>query len=230
MDNLVGPILGASIAELITLPICTLKTVHQSNNSKRISESFRLITSRGKILPFFNSSFPAITAQIFTSAYKLAIFNYIRDYYHITYGLQIIMTCILINISCIIFTNPLDYFRIKLQNGHSIIIKDVYRGFSANMGKAIIGGATYLPIREILKQKFPDKSSIMIGATAATISTIIVHPFDFFKTYMIGASNGSKIPFRNPYRGLSLNLLRIVPHFTIMTEISDKTCAFLKAR
>ena len=97
----------------------------------------------------------------------------------------------------------------------------MYKGFVPNIAKAIVGGATFLPIRESLKNNFQEISTWKIGVISAIISTILVHPFDFFKTYVIGNISGKKIPFGNPYRGLSLNLARIVPHFCIMCEIFD---------
>lgn len=64
---------------------------------------------------------------------------------------------------------------------------------------------------------------ILANILIAIISTIIITPVDYLKTFVIANNNkGSIDAFRgNPFKGLSLNLLRIVPHFTIMMTICD---------
>jgi hypothetical protein len=221
MDKLYASLIGVCSAELITLPICTVKTIYQSNGTN-FKDSVRSIYSNNGLKGFYSASVPAVSAQIFSSVYKLTFFNYMISQYNITNNIQLIYIGIITSLTCIIFTHPIDYIRIRIQNNKSIVWSNVYMGFSANICKAILGGALYLPLREILKAKFPRTSSWEIGVITAGISTTIIHPFDFFKTYLIGNAYGSKIPFKNPYRGLGLNLARIIPHFVIMTEISDK--------
>lgn len=221
-------IIGSCVAEIATLPICTIKTVRQTTGLSAINSVKKIYNSHGW-KSFYNASFPAVSAQIFSSTYKLTMFNYLKTKYNIVDSKKLIYIGIFTSLTCIFFTHPMDYFRIMLQNNNRINLKEIYRGFSPNICKAIIGGAMFLPLRETLKNNLPLVQSWKIGIVTAIISTIVMHPFDFFKTFMIGnfagdnadANAKAKIPFRNPYRGLSLNIARIVPHFVIMTEVAD---------
>lgn len=217
--------IGASIAEVVTLPVCTIKTCYQSRNSRSYVETVKQIYQRGGILDFYRASIPAISAQIFTSAYKITVFNYLRSkipleksqniYYLIGAG-------IISSITCLLFTHPLDYFRISLQVRKQIHLRDIYKGIVPGLMKNTLGGATYLPLRQIFKNWFPEMETWKTGLMAAVLSTIIVHPFDFFKTFMLANARNTPLPWKNPYHGLGLNLCRIVPHFVIMTEIAEK--------
>lgn len=225
-DTLKSSIIGSCVAEIATLPICTIKTVYQTTGLSIVNSTKKIYGNNGMV-SFYNASIPAVSAQIFSSTYKLTLFNYLKTKYNISEPKKLIYIGIFTSLTCIFFTHPMDYCRIMLQNNNKIdfnisIVKDVYRGFSPNICKAIIGGAMFLPLRETLKNKLPLIESWKIGIFTAIISTLVMHPFDFFKTFLIGNSSGSKVPFRNPYRGLSLNLTRIVPHFVIMTEVADR--------
>lgn len=221
MDKLTASLIGVSAAELWTLPICTVKTVYQSNDIT-FKDSIRKIYTKSGIFGFYKSSAPALGAQMFSSTYKLFLFNYLRERLDISKYKHMIVAGIFASITCILFTHPMDYMRIRIQAHKRINMKNMYHGFGPNMCKAILGGSLFLPLRQSLKNTFPETESWKIGALTAALSTTIVHPFDFFKTYIIGSRYDAKIPFRNPYRGLPLNLARIIPHFVIMTELTDK--------
>jgi hypothetical protein len=213
---LTSSLIGASTAELATLPISALKTVYQSR-SLSIKDSFNFIYNSNGIKGFYKASFPAVSYQVLSSTYRLTVFNYLTDA-----KFNLFLIGIFSSITCNILTHPIDYIRIRLQNNSNIQLRKIYTGITPNIAKAVLGGVTYLPIRESLKRRFPETKSWKIGLTTAVVSTIIVHPFDYLKTYMIGRSTIGSLAFRNPYKGLSLNLARIVPHFVIMTEVADR--------
>jgi hypothetical protein len=222
-------VIGSGTAELATLPICTLKTLYQTSSSSQ-KQNIRTVYATKGIRGFYSASVPAVGAQIFASTYKLVLFDVLTTRWsvmssHPMTDFDIILCGILTSLTCILFTNPLDYFRVSLQVGKKIVFRNIYNGIIPNSGKAIIGGATFLPIRKILKNNFPKMASWKAGLLSALISTAIMHPFDYFKTFLLAQNRGSRCHanlLRNPYRGLSLNLARIVPHFIIMTEITDR--------
>lgn len=217
--------IGASVAEIVTLPICTIKTCYQGGNSQSYLETIKHVYRRGGMLEFYRASIPAISAQVFTSAYKITVFEYLKTKICLEKAQNIyylMLAGLISSITCLMFTHPLDYFRVSLQVNRQIHLKDIYKGIGPALMKNTLGGITFLPLRQFLKNYFPDQETWKLGLIAAIISTIIVHPFDFFKTFLLANTRGSKIPFRNPYRGLTINLCRIVPHFVIMTEIAEK--------
>ena len=63
--NIVYSSLATSIAELATLPICTIKTNYQNTHSNSIINTAKSIYSRGGIKPFYAASVPAIFGQVF---------------------------------------------------------------------------------------------------------------------------------------------------------------------
>jgi hypothetical protein len=220
-----GACIGASVAELATLPICTVKTFYQSRNSISYSEAIKEIYKKNGILGFYRASLPAISAQIFTSAYKITVFNYLRSRLPLDKSqniFYIMFIGLISSVTCLLFTHPLDYFRVSMQVMNKIQIKDIYKGISPALMKSALGGILYLPLRQNLKNSYPNQESWKIGLISAIISTIVVHPFDFLKTFIMANKKYVNLPFRNLYRGLPINLCRIVPHFVIMTEISEK--------
>lgn len=92
--------------------------------------------------------------------------------------------------------------------------KTFYRGYSKTFAKKAIGSSLFYPIYDYSKTYF---NNIFIASlVSAIISTIIMHPVDYLKTiHMCDNLKYSRNIFYY-YNGLSLNLLRIVPHFTIM--------------
>lgn len=217
-NKIITGCVGASTAEILTLPVCTIKTVYQSGN-KSYLDSVKFIYNIWGIKGFYRASVPAISTQIFASSYKLVLFNILNT--NQKSNLYTMMAGIFTSLTCIIFTHPLDYFRVSLQTNRDIFYREMYKGFSANIGKAILGGATFLPLRSIMKREFSNQPSWTVGIMTAAISTVIVHPFEYFKTFMLANDKNTKICFKNPYRGITVNLCRIIPHFVIMTELSD---------
>ena len=213
--------LSTGIAELITLPICTIKTYYQSsrNNISLYDTISEIYNSRG-IIGFYKASIPAFSAQVFSSTSKIYLYTYftntetLKDYYKTSGILSAILTSIV--------THPIDICRITLQNGYTLDkIPFIYQGWSQSFYKSIIGGATFLPIRSMLKENYKSLKSYEINFLSAIISTIIIHPFDFFKTYIIANGNNVSLTKLNCFKGLHNNLMRIVPHFTIMMTTYD---------
>lgn len=218
MDKISAGIISSGVAELVTLPICTVKTVYQSQRNISYLESARLIYQQQGLFGFYRASIPAIGAQIFASTYKLAMFEILREHYRLRSQLSLILAGVLTSFTCLFFTHPMDYVRVSLQTGKPVNFTEIYKGFTPGIAKAILGGAMYLPLRQIIIDKFGGISTWKAGLVTAVVGTVIVHPFDYLKTFMLANVKGEKLPFRNPYRGIGINLLRIVPHFVIMTE------------
>lgn len=216
MDRLFSSILGASFAEIITFPICTIKTIYQVENKPVKDCISKLKTNKYMIM---KALYPSILTQIYSSTYKLCLFTQFQSCFEKTW--QLLLLGSLISCSSLLVTHPLDYIKVSYQTNQNITMKDCWKGISPNLMKQSLAGMFYLPVRQSIKNNFPDLKSWQAGVATAIIGTTIVHPFDYFKTYLLGNNIDSKIDIRKSYRGLHLNLLRVIPHFVIMTESSD---------
>jgi hypothetical protein len=74
--NLVISAIAASVAEIITLPICTTKTNYQNTNSNSIISTLKDIHNKSGIRGFYRASIPAITGQAFATSSKYALYRY----------------------------------------------------------------------------------------------------------------------------------------------------------
>lgn len=221
MQYLISSTIGSGIAELCTLPICTTKTVYQNTNSNSIRSTFtNIYTTRG-YKGFFDSSKFAVTSQMFSSTSKYFLYRSFTN----DLNMNIWIAGPLSGAISSLFTHPIDVFKIHRQMGESLVdklrvsnrpISILYQGYTKTVKKYGVGSLCFLPIKDYFTPKLGSTKSAFISAV---ISTIIIHPFDHMK---VRQSYGIKSPtIKNMYKGLSLNLLRVVPHFTIMMTAID---------
>src|ERR1700739_3665379 len=80
MQHVLPSVIGSGIAEIITLPICTVKTNYQ--NSKNLSvwtivkQTYR---ADGLLRGFWRASFPAVSSQILSSSLKWTIYKTMEE-------------------------------------------------------------------------------------------------------------------------------------------------------
>lgn len=220
--SLVCSALSAGIAEIFTVPVCTTKTVYQtSQNFTSIIQTFKQIYQKGGIRAFYKGTTPAFTAQVLTASLRITFYDYFIKTQQLPFFVAGIISAVLVTL----VTHPLDVVRIVKQStsgGLTGKIPFIYTGWTKSFYKAVIGGATFLPLRSFIKEKNPNLSSVQVNLLTAIISTAIITPVDYFKTAVIGNNKiTSKDIIKNPFKGLSLNLLRIVPHFTVMMTVYD---------
>lgn len=216
INNLIASSCATTCAEILTLPICTIKTNYQTNYQTNyhkggIIKTVKNIYQIRGLKGFYSASIPAISAQVISTAGKYTLYrvgtsnNFPKVLSGI--GAGIIVSTI---------THPFDFLRISLQRDDPIVWESIYRGYSKTLIKVTIGSSLYLPIYDIIKSYIDNV--FVASLTSAIISTTLIQPFDYIKTRNIAGLNwyqGS-----NPliyFRGCSLNLLRVVPHFiTVM--------------
>jgi hypothetical protein len=262
---------ATGIAEIITLPVCTLKTNFQNSSSTSIVETVKNIYTKEGVKAFYKASFPAITSQMFSTSTKYVMYKYLDDRnffsslqphnqkgYHETKSNHSakIVNGILSGILISLVTHPLDVVKINLQNvmfksssydkpkvysststSFHNKLKVYYQGYSKTLSKVIVGSALFFPLKDIYSDFFKKQQernhksksnndafhlSLKSSFCSAITSTIIIHPIDYLKTRHIG--NQTLYNGWNPkiyYKGISLNLLRVVPHFTITMTLID---------
>ena len=91
----------------------------------------------------------------------------------------------------------------------------LYRGYSKTFAKVVISAPLFFPLQEELTKQ--TGSNIIGSIMAATIGTTCMQPFDYLKNRQIYGNSLYNTPgIKIYFRGLSLNLFRVVPHFTII--------------
>lgn len=220
IDRIISSSAATAIAELVTLPISTLKTVYQNTDSTSITKTMKDIYRIGGLKAYFSASVPAISSHVFAVSSRYVFYRKLQD-------LQLSYTNNFINgtISGLVsslFTHPMDVARIHIQMQDSISnkikdtgVKILYQGYSKTFVKIGIGASLYLPLTDYFKP-IVNNDIVLASFLGGLVGTLVIHPVDFLKTRHV---YGLKLyQGLNPmwyYKGLTLNLLRTLPHFMI---------------
>lgn len=218
--------IATMLAEIATLPICTTKTNYQNSNYTSIKETVKKIYKDRGLLGFYKASLPSIGGQVFSTASKFTIYKYLNSV-NDNYWFSKYLNGALGGIAVSLVTHPIDSIKVHMQMDTKQIFKKIsenpymlYSGYSKSFTKAAISGPLFFPICDYFSKKF---NSVFYGSLSASIiATILMQPIDFLKTIQI--YQGHIIYNKNPlvyFKGLHLNLMRIVPHFTIVMTTID---------
>jgi len=225
IKNLTNSAIATAISEVLTLPICTIRTnyINQLYPKQTLSELIKTNYNTYGLKWFFSAKYPAIAGQIISTSSKYTLYKVLPFYnplnaFTSNKFLFDVSNSIGAGILTSLITHPLDYVKIQTQmNNLNLNPKHVYRGYSKTFAKATIGGATFLPIYDWAKDNF--SNPILSSAFSAILSTIIMQPFDYLKIRNIyGISN---FKYKNLFDGVGLNLLRIVPGFMITMSLIE---------
>ena len=78
-QNLFYSLVGTSIAEIATLPLCTIKTNYQNNMNNSIKTVSKDIYNKYGIRGFYKASFPALGSQLLSSSTKYVFYHVLED-------------------------------------------------------------------------------------------------------------------------------------------------------
>ena len=222
IHNIIASSTATSLAELITIPICTVKTNYQTNyqiKSHGIIQTIKNIHQRRGVSGFYSASAFAMSAQVVSTTGKYTLYRA-----GTSYDIPRIPASILSGLIVSSMTHPIDFLRICHQRKESIDYSKAprifYRGYSKGLLKVIVGSSLFLPVYDFSKERIGNP--FLASLTSSVISTILIQPFDYIKTRSVAG-----VPWyqgMNPivyFRGCSLNLLRIVPHFTIVMTVTE---------
>lgn len=218
-------------SEIITLPICTVKTIYQ-NSPKSITtvQVFKNIYKSSGMSGFFRASAPAILSQLISTTSKFTIYEFIKEkrktqkddlFNNALNGMTggIIGSFI---------THPFDVWKNFSQRKKSIekyiqrckqkniLIAGMYRGYAGSLTKNIALYAGLFSLNDFYQVYF---KSIWISAPMTTLTlTCIIQPFDNYKTVRMAGGRPLIGYIKNPigmYRGMHLMLARSIPSFAI---------------
>lgn len=246
LNYIISSSIATVTAEIVTLPTCTIKTNYILNNDK-ILTIMKDIYKKYGLKGFYNSMIPSISSQVISTSTKFLFYRTLEDLNY-EYSYKPINGAISGILSSLI-THPIDFIKIHYQKNEMEYCKQLikensfsaYRGYSKSLSKVIIGSSLFFPIHEKINEILNNKDknnewNLFISAgLSAIISTTIMQPLDYLKIrhvyegnkHIYSGLNSNKgylikyikfIPIL--YKGYSINLLRIVPHFIItMTMI-----------
>ena len=225
INNFYSSLIGTGLAEIITLPICTAKTNFQNSNQQSIKTLTKNLYQQHGIKIFYNASFPAIMGQMISTSSKYTLYKFLTTNEKNPIKNKF-LNGMIGGVTSSLITHPLDVVKVHLQmkyNFSNVLreegIKLFYRGYSKTFTKIAISSSCFFPIYETINEKIDNP--MMASTFSGFLSAIIMHPADYLKTrHMSGKPLYQGLNPLIYYRGLSLNLLRIVPHFMItMTTI-----------
>nr|WIL03799.1 mitochondrial carrier-like protein [Cedratvirus plubellavi] len=220
MEHVIASVVASSVAEIATLPICTIKTNLQNKSQRSIPQVVKHIYDKHGIKGFYNSSLWAVSSQIFSTTTKYVFYRRLQEDVSNRFlagGISGFLSSLL--------THPLDVIKVhnQMHKSFSAQLYDLgprifYRGYSKTLIKSTLGSVFYLPLFDLFEERLhnPGLSSIC----SAVISCTLLQPIDYMKTRQIFGkeffTGFSPLPY---FRGLSLNLLRVVPHFYITMSL-----------
>ena len=221
-ENLKKSAFATAFAEIATLPICTVKTKYQNTASTSIMETITCIYKKEGPKGFYKASIPALLSQTFSTSSKYVLYQYFEEK---KYANKVINGMASGLISSL-FTHPLDALKIHWQMGTRFFpeckkfgFSLLYRGYSKSFGKMIVSSSLFFPLYDFFYIR--SNNPLLSSFGSAVASTLIMHPLDYLKTrHIYGLSLYENCNPLSYYKGITLNLFRVVPHFMIlMTSI-----------
>ncbi len=220
--NIIASSSATAVAEFATLPICTIKTNFQNfidmRNKPSILEVVKNIYSRGGIKAFYAASYPAIGGQIFSTCSKYTLYRYFNS--NPDYPVKNrFLNGLTAGVISSMVTHPLDVFKVHLQMDKKFDGK-IYRGYSKTFLKIAISSSIFFPLYDTIKDKI--YNPYLSAGCSGVVACVLMHPVDYLKTrHMAGLNLYEGLNPMIYYRGLSINLMRIVPHFVITMGVIE---------
>lgn len=229
--NLVNSAIATTVAEFATLPICTVKTNYQNTSGVTISDTIKKIYGRDGIIGFYRASLPTVGSQVVSTSSKFMLYRWLEGL-----GLPYtnkITNGIMAGITSSLVTHPMDYVKVHWQMKKPIRQElanygpmVMYRGYSKTMGKIVLSSSLFFPLYDTFASQLRSMNvehwASISAFGSSFVATLIMHPIDYLKTRHIYAQ--PLYQGFNPktyYKGITLNLARVVPHFTIVMSIVE---------
>lgn len=240
--DLIASSSGTTIAEILTIPICTVKTNYQTdlNYKSIVTVAKDIYKSRGWY-GFYNASFSAMLAQVASTSTKFTAYNYIKKLRN-TQPNDIknnILNGAIGGSIASVFSHPFDVVKVHQQQNITFLseLKSIgpslfYRGYSKSLTKNILLTSTVFPLYDFYKAKI--NNVIIASALASMTVTILIHPIDLLKVRQISnkelylSFDKLQSTMKYYYRGVHINLMRVLPHFMITMVITEKIKSMYK--
>lgn len=221
--------LGAGIAELITLPVSVVKTNYQCDTRATLRGTIQQIYAKHGIRGFYMSSRASLCAQTVSTSSKYVLYNFFKS---LNPGTSSVIHGICSGICASVLSHPLEVIKIYQQRSQCLRTdlrltgpKLMYRGYSKSLVRNIMVSSMLFPLYDFYTGVFPGSVILSSFCTSCSV-TLILHPIDLLRTRHISLGGAFNTDF-NIYRGLHLNMLRVVPTFMITMAITEHVKARL---
>lgn len=231
MIDIASSLSATLVAELFTLPICTVKSVYLTNLTHRsLFDSTKMIISTRGFKGFCDSSHPAVISQLASTTSKYSSYEMIKRFRQTDSKSFVsnVFNGITAGAFSSLITHPIDFWKVHKQNGINIRTElkqkgssVLYRGFPYTLQKNMMLTGIIFPAYDSIRNQLSNSNSMsvhMAPIISSFLTTLIIHPFDVRKTRGI-MGNHSRPSWRNSmsyfYRGLHLSLFRTIPHFSL---------------
>lgn len=248
LNNILHSAIGTLVAEIVTLPICTLKTVYQNNPTFNILDTYKHIyNTNHSYRGFFQASSPAIISQIVSTSSKYSAYEFIKNIRNKNIvkddNTNIVgeknNKIILLNNSIngiigglmgSVVTHPFDLWKNFVQRNESYIqhLQKYKKNIKLFISNGLYQGYTGSIAKNIvlyasLFPLFDYYQSLTphfwLASFGTTLSvSLLIQPFDYYKVVKM-ANNQGKI-IKNPFRGFTLLLARSIPHLFITMSLT----------
>lgn len=241
LNNILNSAIGTFVAEIITLPICTLKTVYQNNPTFTILDTYKHIYNHHySYRGFFQASSPAIISQIVSTSSKYSAYEFIKNIRNTRNStgeennklilLNNSMNGIVGGLMGSVVTHPFDLWKNFVQRNESyihhlqkhkknmklFISNGLYQGYSGSIAKNIVLYASLFPLLDYYQSLTPHFWLASLGTTLSV--SLLIQPFDYYKVVKMANNQGKMI--KNPMRGFTLLLARSIPHLFITMSLT----------
>jgi hypothetical protein len=225
-NDILASMAATFVAEVATIPICTVKTNYQNTESKSMMSTIKSLYQRNGIKSFYAASPAAIGSQMLSTSTKYCFYQYLSNKQLM--GGHAILNGVASGLMSSLITHPMDVVKIHWQMGTSMRsklketgVKLFYQGYSKTVSKNCVASALFFPLNDYFNNNH-QLGVIASSGASAVVSTIVMHPIDYLKTrHIYGQPYWNGLNPLVYYKGLSLNLARIVPHFVIVMTTID---------
>ena len=187
MEHFISSSIGSACAEILTLPICTIKTIYQTQQQPNKLTPVQIISNLYQtkgISGFFQASTPAIISQVLSTSSKYYLYHAIKDYRQ-TADSDIVSNSInggLGGLGGLVLSHPFDVWKNHLQRGQRLLnlqIKTLYSGYSGTIAKNILLYSMLFPVYDFYKLHIT--SPIMASIVTSITCSLVTQPLDYYK-------------------------------------------------
>lgn len=226
-QNVYASAVATTCAEIATLPICTIKTNYQNSASTSIQHTIRFIYKQHGIKGFYNASGWAISSQVLATTSKYTLYQSFKDMTN-----NSIIAGASSGFVASSMTHPFDVLKIHYQM-HTPFVPELkkygpmlfYRGYSKTMSKSVFSSLFFFPLYDFFRSRINvsnDSINASIAAfCSAIVSTTMMQPLDYMKTRQVYGLKFWSTNVGDYFKGYTINLMRIVPHFVIVMTVID---------
>jgi hypothetical protein len=220
MENLIASTTGIFVAEISTIPICTIKTNYQVNSGS-IKDNIKQIYSRNGFWGFYRASLPGIASQIVSTGLKYSLYQKMNQIRPPQNQFERMQNGCIGGIGGALLSHPIDVWKNYAQRGEKLTLdfKKLYSGLSQSLIKTSVLYTMLFPTYDFYREK-TGSSFIAAPLTTLTVSGII-QPIDYLKVRWM-AGNFERVRISELYRGYFLMIARSIPHFMIGMWVTEK--------